>query len=329
MPFGRLAMAGCKMIDAATKKRPGPPLNVRAAVASVATALFLLALKSWAAVATGSVAMLGSLADTALDLVASLVLLLSVRYAAMPPDEDHRFGHGKAESLAALFQVALIAVSAALIAWRATGRLMSGAVTVEAESGIIVSVIAILATFALIAYQKSVIRRTGSVAIAADNLHYQSDLLLNLSVIAALAIDAALGIGWVDPLFGVAIALWLSWGAWRGAARAIDQLMDKEWPDEKRLRFIAVAHRHDELKNLHDLRTRTSGNRDFAQFHVDMPADMTVAQSHGIIHRVEEDLCAHFPEVEVLIHIDPEGHVDEPGNPLVEEDQFRKLEEGD
>ncbi len=297
-------------------------------MASVATALFLLALKSWAAVATGSVAMLGSLADTALDLAASLVLLFSVRYAAMPPDEDHRFGHGKAESLAALFQVALIAVSAALIAWRAIDRLTSDAVTVKAESGIAVSVIAIVATIALIAYQKSIIRRTGSVAIEADSLHYQSDLALNVSVILALVLDQYLGIAWIDPLFGVGIALWLAWGAWRGAARAIDQLMDKEWPDEKRRRFIEIAHRHDELKNLHDLRTRTSGNRDFAQFHVDMPADMTVEQSHDIIHRVEEDLCAHFPEVEVLIHIDPEGHIDEPDNPLVEEDQFKKLEEG-
>ena len=254
------------------------------------------------------------------------MLLFSVRYAAMPPDEDHRFGHGKAESLAALFQVALIAVSAALIAWRAVERLLKGAPVEQAESGIIVSVIAIIATFGLVAYQKSIIRRTGSVAIEADNLHYQSDLLLNLSVIAALVLDQYLGVGWTDPLFGVAIALWLGWNAFRGASRAIDQLMDKEWPEEKRLAFIEVAHRHEELKNLHDLRTRTSGNRDFAQFHVDMPAKMTVAESHDIIHRVEDDLRAHFPDVEVLIHIDPEGHVDEPDNPLVEEDQFKKLE---
>ncbi|WP_022674261.1 cation diffusion facilitator family transporter [Novosphingopyxis baekryungensis] len=310
-----------------TQDGGGTPLNVRAAYASVSTALFLLGLKAWAAVQTASVAMLGSLADTGLDLVASLVLLFSVRYAAMPPDEDHRFGHGKAESLAALFQVALIAVSAALIAWRAVQRLMSDAVTVEAESGILVSVIAIVATFFLIAYQKSIIRRTRSIAIETDSLHYQSDLVLNLSVIAALVLDQYAGIGWIDPLFGVAIAVWLGWGAWRGAARAIDQLMDREWPEEKRLRFIEVAHRHEELRNLHDLRTRTSGNRDFAQFHVDMPATMTVEESHHIIHRVEADLCRAFPDVEVLIHIDPEGHVDEPGNALVEEDQFKKLAE--
>lgn len=307
----------------------GLPLNVRAAYASVAAALFLLALKTWASIATGSVAMLGSLADTGLDLAASLVLLFSVRYAAMPPDEDHRFGHGKAESLAALFQVALIAVSAAFIAWRAAMQLMNGAETSGAGYGIAVSVVAIIATFALIAYQKSIIRRTGSVAIEADSLHYQSDLVLNLSVIAALALDQFLGIGWIDPLFGVLIALWLGWGAWRGASRAIDQLMDKEWPEEKRLAFVEVAHRHDELKNLHDLRTRTSGDRDFVQFHVDMPKTMTVEQSHDIIHRVEEDLRAEFPNVEVLIHIDPEGHVDEPDNPLVEEDQFQRLREDD
>ena len=154
----------------------------------------------------------------------------------------------------------------------------------------------------------------------------KSDLLLNLAVIAALALDQYAGFGIADPLFGLAIAAWLAFGAWRGASDAVDDLMDREWPEDKRLAFVAAAARHPELSNLHDLRTRTSGNRDFAQFHVDMPAKMTVAESHDIIHRVEDDLRAHFPDVEVLIHIDPEGHVDEPDNPLVEEDQFKKLE---
>jgi ferrous-iron efflux pump FieF len=298
-----------------------------AAFASTATALFLGALKLWAAWETGSTAMLGSLADTALDFVASLAMLVGVWVAARPADESYKFGHGKAESLAAMVQVILIVLSAGALAFRALLRLVEGGRTQAAEEGIAVSLIAILATFALLAWQRYVIRRTGSVAIRADNVHYKSDLLLNLAVIAALVIDQHFGFAQADPLFGLAIACWLLWGAWRASTEAIEQLMDREWPEEKRLRFIECAARHPELSRLHDLRTRTSGYHDFAQFHVDLPAGMTVGAAHAIIERVEQDLCREFPGLELLIHIDPAGHMDEPGNLLAEADEFRKLEE--
>jgi ferrous-iron efflux pump FieF len=295
-------------------------LAASAAVASVATAIFLFSLKSFASIQTGSVAMLGSLADTGLDLLASLVTLYGVRLAATPADHDHRFGHGKAEALAALFQVALITASAALIGWRATLRLASDQPTAAAEFGIGVSIASIAATFALLAYQRRVIARTGSVAIQADNIHYQSDLFLNLSVIAALVLDQYLGFTGADPVFGIAIALWLLWGAFRASSHAIDQLMDKEWPEEKRQRFLAVAAEHPELRGIHDFRTRRSGSRDFAQFHMYVAPDMSVRDAHDVMEEVEAKIAGEFPGIEVLIHLDPEGHVDQPGNPLVETD---------
>jgi ferrous-iron efflux pump FieF len=301
-------------------------LTRSAALASIAMALFLAVLKGWAVWQTGSTAMLGSLADTALDLVASLATLVGVWIAAHPADEDHRFGHGKAEALAAMLQVILIVLSAGGIAFRAAIALAEGGRVEAAGQGIAVSAIAIVATFALLAWQRHVIRETGSLAIRTDNVHYKSDLFLNLAVIAALAVDQYLGFSGADPLFGLGIAAWLLWGAWRASREAIDNLMDREWPEEKRLRFIERAALHPELSKLHDLRTRTSGNRDFAQFHVDLPPAMTVAEAHDIIERVEEDLCRGFPGLELLIHIDPEGHVDEPGNKLVESDEFAKLE---
>ncbi len=302
-------------------------LTARAAIASVSVALFLLVLKTYAAWTTGSVAMLGSLADTGLDVLASLITLYGVRLAAQPADWDHRFGHGKAEALAALAQVVLIAVSAIGIAWRAVDRLLNDRVTADAASGIAVSIAAIAATLLLLLYQRRVIASTGSVAIATDHVHYQSDLLLNLSVIAALALEQYLHLDGADAAFGIAIALWLAWGAWRASSRAIDQLMDKEWPEEKRQRFVEVAGRHPELKGIHDLRTRTSGASDFVQFHVWVDPEMSVAEAHRVMDEVELKLQAEFPDCEILIHIDPEGHVDDPGNFLVEADEFEKLGE--
>jgi ferrous-iron efflux pump FieF len=289
----------------------------RAAIASVCSALLLGALKAWASVQTGSVAMLASLADSALDLFASLVTLGGVHWAAQPADENHRFGHGKAEALAALFQVVVIAVSALAILVRAIERFQSGDIAASPESGIAVSMVAIAVTLALTRYQAHVIARTGSVAIGADRIHYMSDLMLNAAVIAALGLDAW-GVRGADPVFGIAIAFWLLFGAWRASEAAIDQLMDKEWPEAKRTAFVEVAARNPALKSLHDLRTRSSGNRDFVQFHIAMHPAMTILEAHDVVEALEKELCEAFPGTEILIHVDPDGHVDEPDNPMTE-----------
>ncbi len=294
----------------------------RAAIASVVAALLLGGLKGYAAWTTGSVAMLASLSDSLLDLIASLVTLAGVRIAAQPADANHRFGHGKAEALAALFQVVLISASATFIAVRAIERLTSGDVAADPEAGIIVSVIAIGVTLALTAYQARAIAASGSIAIRTDRLHYQSDLLLNAGVIAALVLESVLQLHGADPLFGIGIALWLLWGAWHAAIDAIGQLMDREWPEEKRRAFIACAASIPGFESLHDLRTRTSGSQDFAQFHIHVPAAMTVAQAHDVVEALELRLEAEFPGTEILIHVDPEGQVDRPGEPLREANEL-------
>jgi ferrous-iron efflux pump FieF len=288
-------------------------LTTKAALASVSMALFLLALKVYAAAETGSVALLGSLADTGFDVLASLLTLFSVRYAARPADDDHRFGHGKAEALSAMVQVMLIVISAALIGWRAIVRLGSGETTAHPEYGIGVSLIAVAATLGLLAYQRVVIKRTGSVAINADHVHYQSDLLLNGAVIIAIALESFLGLRGADPLFGFAIALWLLWGAWRAANLALDHLLDREWPLEKRERFVTAALKHPEIRGIHDMRTRSSGMHDFCQFHIWVDPGLTILEAHRIMDEMEETLMREFPGVEVLIHPDPEGHKDELG----------------
>ncbi len=288
-------------------------LNRSAAIASITMATLLVLVKGWGAWSTGSTAMLGSLADTGLDLISSIATLAGVWVAAQPADFEHRFGHGKAEALSAMFQVVLIAISALLLAGHSVAELLAGARTADAGDGIAVSVAAILGTLVLLSWQRHVIARTGSLAISTDHMHYQADLLLNVGVIAALALDQYAGFKGADPVVGLGIAGWLGWGAWSASQAAITQLMDREWPEEKKARFIEMVSRHPELRGLHDLRTRTSGNSDFVQFHMAIDGRMTVSEAHRVMDEIEAKLMAEFPGLEILIHPDPEGHVGDSG----------------
>jgi len=285
-------------------------LTTRAALASIAMATFLIALKAYAAIHTSSMAMLGSLADSGLDLIASLIILMGVRIAAAPADREHRFGHGKAEALAALVQVILISLSAIFIGVRSAQRLVTGAQTSNAELGIGVSVVALILTAGLITYQRHVVRKTDSLAIGTDRLHYASDLLLNGSVIVALGLEQFAKVTGADAVFGLLIALWLLWGAWTASSDALAQLMDREWSDYLRERFLAATKEYPELAGLHDLRTRSSGTHHFAQFHVWVPGEWTVQEAHDRLDAVEERLQQRFPGTEILIHVDPEGQTD-------------------
>lgn len=286
-------------------------LNRSAAFASIAVALALVGLKGWAAWSTGSTAMLGSLADTALDLAASLATLIGVWIAAKPSDEDHRFGHDKAEALAAVVQVVLISVSAMGLAVHSIEQLVAGGRTEAAGEGIGVSIAAIVLTLSLLAWQRHVIRRTGSLAIATDHVHYKSDLLLNLAVIAALALDQYGHIAGADALFGLLIALWLGWGGWRASHDAVEQLMDREWPDQKKARFLEVLATHPELRGVHAMRTRSAGNRDFVQLHAAVDGSLSLREAHRIMDEIEAQLEAEFPDIEILIHPDPDDIVGE------------------
>lgn len=285
-------------------------LTRSAALASSAVAVTLLALKAWAAWATGSVAMLGSLADTTLDLLASLLTLFAVGLAATPADDDHRFGHGKAEAIAALMQTLLIIGSAVAILWRAIISFGATDLPRAPEVGIGVSIAGIALTLALITWQKSVVKRTGSIAISTDSLHYQSDLLLNSAVIAAFVLDVLLGLHGADALLGIAIALWIAWNAIRSARQALDMLMDREWPPERRARVAEIALSVPGVEDVHDLRTRSSGVADFIQFHIWLAPEMSVQAAHDVVDAIEARLQSEFSGAEFFIHIDPRGHRD-------------------
>jgi len=279
----------------------------RGAAASVVVALVLIATKGVAWWESGSVALLGSLTDSGLDLIASLVNLFAVSASLAPPDEEHRFGHGKAEAIAGLFQTSLIFASAVFLGWRAFERILDPAPLAQTGLGIGVSVLAILLTFGLVAFQKHVISKTGSVAITADRLHYVGDLLLNAAVIAALLLSTVAQIPAADGLFGMGIALYIAWNAWAIARTSIDMLMDKEFSKDEREQIFNLVMGNPDVRGMHDLKTRKSGLMSFIQFHIEMDPDLNLFEAHHIADEVEATVGEKFPGAEILIHTDPLG----------------------
>ncbi len=278
-----------------------------ATAASVAVALTLIGAKLFAWFATGSVSILSTLIDSLLDAAASLVNLIAVRHALTPADREHRFGHGKAEPLAALGQSAFIAGSAFLLLFEAGRRIYQPVTISNGTVGIAVMVFSIVVTLALVAFQHTVVRRTGSFAIRADALHYKGDLLVNGSVIVSLLLVERLGWLYADPLFGAAIAVYILFSAWTIGRGALDMLMDHELPDHDRARIRELALSHPEVRDMHDLRTRLSGRDAFIQLHLEMDASLTLIRAHEIADEVEATIVAAFPGAEVIIHQDPEG----------------------
>lgn len=278
-----------------------------ATYASVATAVVLVAIKLGAWLVTESVSVLATMVDSVLDVLASLVNLFAVRAALQPADAEHRFGHGKAEPLAGLAQSAFVAGSALFLLFEVTDRLVYPRPVTNSAVGIAVMVISIVLTVALVAFQRYVIRKTGSVAISADSLHYVSDVLVNGSVILALVLSTTFGWTAADPLFGAGIVVYILYSAWTIARRALNLLMDRELPDEDRERIRQIALSHPEVKDMHDLRTRSSGPLNFIQLHLEMDAEMSLKRSHDIADQVEAEILAAFPNAEIIIHQDPAG----------------------
>jgi ferrous-iron efflux pump FieF len=271
----------------------------------VASVLILAKLVAW--LATDSVSMLSTLLDSVLDVAASLVNLFAVRHALTPADREHRFGHGKAEPLAALGQSAFVAGSAVLLIVEVVRRFWRPQALENGEIGILVMMGSIAVTAVLVLFQRHVVRKTGSLAISADRLHYLGDVLVNSAVIVALVLTELLGWKWLDPAFGALIAAYILYTAWSIARSSFDMLMDRELPEEERQRIRSIATAHPQVRALHELRTRASGPSIFIQFHLEMAGEMSLYEAHRIADQVENQILAAYPGAEVIIHEDPSG----------------------
>ncbi|MEO1472414.1 MAG: cation diffusion facilitator family transporter [Pseudomonadota bacterium] len=285
----------------------------RTAILSVGVALTLVGLKLWAWLASGSVAMLSSLADSGLDSAASLFTLAAVSYAAMPPDEDHRHGHGKAEGFAGVVQAMLVGVAATLVALEAIDHIRAPREVTQSGLAIGVMAVSIALTIALLWAQTRAIRQTGSVATEGDRAHYLSDLAANFAVIGGIVATGVFGLPWADPIIGLGVAAWLAWTALGVAQGGINQLLDRELPDGAREKIRRLALRDGHLLDVHALRTRASGPYVHIQFHADLPPGISLDEAHRRMVAAERSILTAFPAADILIHPDPRGRAEAHG----------------
>lgn len=278
--------------------------------ASVLVALTLIGLKFWAWRLTDSVALLSSLADSLLDLIASVVTFFAIRMALTPADREHRFGHGKSEAIASFAQGLIVTGSALYAGVQAVLRLIEPQVVTEPNVGLAVTVISLVLTLALVIFQDFVIRRTSSSAIRADAMHYRADVLTALAVLAAIYLNSHFGWYAADPLLGLVILALILASVRKIMVGAIDVLLDRELGTATRRQISAIAAAHPAVLGVHDIRTRSAGATQFVQLHLELDPGLSLKQAHDILTEVEVSVLESFPQAEVLIHADPFGHDD-------------------
>jgi ferrous-iron efflux pump FieF len=284
-------------------------LNLKrwATVASLSVATLLICLKAFAFLITDSVSLLSSLMDSCFDALASLVTMISVRHAMTPADEEHRFGHGKMEALSALAQAVFISGSAIFLLFEALQRFLKPRPVLDVATGIYVMIFSIVLTGVLIAFQIFVIRKTKSIAISADHLHYKGDLMMNLGVFMCLTLSLYFPWPYFDPIFATVISLILLSGAREITRESFDILLDKELPHEDREKILALINEHKDVSAVHDLRTRSTGERIFIEFHLEIDGRLTLKKAHDITEDIERVLFEAYPKSEVIIHQEPAG----------------------
>ncbi|ANO33904.1 divalent metal cation transporter FieF [Vibrio breoganii] len=268
----------------------------------VATVLLIVKIAVWWV--TGSVSLLASVVDSLLDIAASSINLVVLKYALQPADKEHTFGHGKAESLAALAQSMFISGSALFLVLNGIDRFFRPHEINQPELGIYVSLFAMVVTFGLVTFQKHVVRQTGSQAIAADSLHYQSDLYMNAAILLALVLSMY-GLGQADAVFAIGIGIFILYSAFKMIAEAVQSLLDRQLPESELVEIKTIATSVDRVHGIHQLRTRLSGPTRFIQLHLELDDQLPLIEAHQIADEVEERLMKHFEGCDVLIHQDP------------------------
>lgn len=268
----------------------------------VASLLIMVKLLAW--FATGSSSILAALTDSLMDVTTSIISLFAIKVALQPADEEHRFGHGKAESLAGLAQAAFISGSSVLLLLNGISSLVNGDEVSASNLGVIVMVFSVLITILLVNFQRYIVKRTGSVAIKADSMHYRSDIFMNIAVLVAIIL-AGIGWHWADGLFAIVVSFYIFYGAWEIGRQSIDALMDRQLPQSEQELIIKTAYKVQGVLGVHDLRTRQSGNTKFIQLHLELDDAQSLFDAHERSDILEAELQGAFPHADILIHLDP------------------------
>ena len=287
-------------------KEQSEVLLKRATTASVGVAVTLIGLKTWGYIDSGSVAIFGTLLDSVMDSLSSIIIFIAVRFSIAPADDDHRFGHGKAEAIAGLLQAFIITATSLLLVYEVYDKIKSPQIIGKTDIGLGIIISSIILTLLLVLYQRYVAKKTKSIAIEADGMHYTGDILLNIGVAIALVLGDYFNMIYADPIFGAIACLYLLHSAWEVFKASTDVLMDKEMDDDEKKNIVSIIKSHERVIDIHELRTRSSGLNIFIQFHLDLERGISLYDAHTISDQVEDSLMEVYPTAEIFIHADPE-----------------------
>ena len=288
-----------------------PRIIILASIGALLSSIFLVVIKSYAYNVSGSAVMLASLVDSIIDVAVSFILFLAVRYSLKPADSDHRHGHGKIEGIASLFQSAFMMCAALFLAYEAYHKFTQPYEVTAHHISIGVSLVAIAMSIFVVSLQKYALRRAPSLLIQADQAHYKTDILLNISVIITLYLELRVSATWIDPVFALLIAGYFIFNAYYIGRRSVDMLMDRELGEDIRNHIIHIVKEYQQVYGMHDLRTRASGMAIHISFDVELEPDLTLCQAHDIVRRLEHAILGHYPNAEILIHMDPLGDTED------------------
>jgi len=287
-------------------KEQSEVLLKRATTASVGVAVTLIGLKTWGYIDSGSVAIFGTLLDSVMDSLSSIIIFIAVRFSITPADDDHRFGHGKAEAIAGLLQAFIITATSLLLVYEVFDKIKNPQIIGKTEIGLGIIIASIILTLLLVLYQRYVAKKTKSIAIEADGMHYTGDILLNIGVAIALVLGGYFNMIYADPIFGAIACFYLLHSAWEVFKASTDVLMDKEMDDDEKKNIVSIIKSHERVIDIHELRTRSSGLNIFIQFHLDLERGISLYDAHTISDQVEDSLMEAYPTAEIFIHADPE-----------------------
>jgi cation diffusion facilitator family transporter len=287
-----------------------------AATLSVASNSLLIALKIAAGAITGSIAIITEAAHSAIDLVASVIALISVRKADEPPDPEHPYGHEKVENLAAAIEGMLILVGAGIIVYEATHRLVVGAHVENIGVGVAVIATSAVANFGISGFLGRRAREHGSAALEGDAAHLRADALTSIGVLVGLGLVQLTGDAVFDPIAALAVAAAIVFAGLRILTGSSRVLVDEAPPPEEldRIQAAIAAARPADMVGYHKLRARRAGARRYIDLHVQFRSGTTLEDAHALAHRLRDAIESEIPGSEVLIHVEPEGAVRDPAS---------------